>query len=215
MKDKKSKNKKISEKKQQSSSKGRFVIFAVVAGAISGYLLFKASQEPEQPRDEPAQPVASSTPPSRPKELTKGAPLPEVALLSLAGEPLQLRAGEGSNPILLYVFSPTCSICTETIPTWKELAVEAESRSAEILGISVLDPARTEPYVAQHRLPWPVYSAANRETIVALGIQRVPMTFVINSGGSVAMVIRGKLGEEHKNGISTFLQGEESLAGDQ
>lgn len=215
MKKKKSKNKKNPEKKRESPSRGRFVIFAILAGAISGYLLFKASQEPEQPLDEPTQPAASSSPPSRPKGLTKGAPLPEVALLSLAGEPLQLRAGGGSNPILLYVFSPTCAICTETIPTWKELAVEAESRSAEILGISVLDPVRTEPYVTQHQLPWPVYSAANRETILALGIQRVPMTLVINSSGFVAMVIRGKLGEEHRNGISTFLQGEESLAGDQ
>ena len=212
---KKSKNKRKPEKTQQGTSKLRFVIFAVAAGALSGYLLFKANQEPEQPVNPPPQPAASSKAPERPKGLTKGAPLPEVALLSLAGEPLQLRAGEGSTPILLYVFSPTCSICTETIPTWKELAEEAESRSAEVLGISVLDPVRTEPYVAQHQLPWPVYSAANRETIVALGIERVPMTLVINSGGSVAIVIRGKLSEEHKNGISTFLQGEESLINDQ
>ena len=214
MKKKISKNKKKVEKKRASSSKGRFLIFAVVAGGITGYLLFKASQEPEPPTGTPPPTTASSTPPSRPKGLTEGAPLPEVSLLSLSGEPLQLRAGEGSSPILLYIFSPTCSICTQTIPTWKELAAEAESRSAEVIGISVLDPARTEPYVTQHQLPWPVYSAANRETIVALGVERVPMTLVVNSSGSVAMVIRGKLGQEHKNGISTFLQGEASLGSD-
>ena len=211
---KKSKTRKKTEKLQGSSSKWRLLTFAVVAGAISGYLLFKGSQEPEPRGDTSPSTAASSRLQSRPKSLTQGAPLPEVALLSLAGEPLKLRASEGSSPILLFIFSPTCSICTQTIPTWKELAVEAESRSVEVMGISALDPARTEPYVAQHQLPWPVYSAASRETIVALGVQRVPMTVVVNSSGSVAMVIQGKLGQEHKDGISTFLQGEESLRSD-
>jgi peroxiredoxin len=210
MKKKKSKNKTKAEKLQGSSSKWRLLVFAVVAGAISGYLLFKGSREPEsQGERAPSRPVSP-----RPRGLTQGAPLPEVALLSLSGEPLKLRADEGSGPILLFIFSPTCSICTQTIPTWKELAVEAESRSADVIGISVLDPGRTEPYVAQHQLPWPVYSAANRETVIALGVQRVPMTLVVNSGGTVAMVIRGGLGQEHKDGISTFLQGEAALGSD-
>lgn len=209
MKKKKSKNQKKAEKQQGSSSKWRLLVFAVVAGSISGYLLFKGGKEPEPRGDTSSATQASSRLPSRPKGLTQGAPLPEVALRSLAGEPLQLRAGAGSGPILLFIFSPNCSICTQTIPTWKEFAVAAESRSGEVMGISVLDPGRTEPYVAQHQLPWPVYSVANRETIAVLGVRRVPTTIVVNASGSVAMVIQGQLGQEHKDEISTFLQGEE------
>src|SRR3972149_2037693 len=91
-------------------------IFAGVVAAVTGYLFFQAGNEA------PGPPAASPSPASPPgRALAEGDTLPVVPLMSLTGERLELRPPSAARPVLLFVFSPPCSICNETLPVWKEL----------------------------------------------------------------------------------------------
>jgi peroxiredoxin len=206
---KKEKKKQRIDRKRKSAS-SRLLFFAVVAGAISGYLIFQAGQdEPGRSGEAPSAGAVGETDtgtPAGPVAWSPGDTLPAVSLLSLSGEPLELRVSGESRPILLFIFSPTCSICTQNIPIWKDLFDEAKARSAEVIGISVLDTVRTALYVNQHQLPWDVFCTAGRDGAQALRVERVPMTLLVEGSGTVTEAMRGRLSEEQKEKIVRFLE---------
>jgi peroxiredoxin len=205
----KKETKKQQNDRKRDSVKGRLLFFAVVAGAVSGYLLYQAARvEPDRSGVESATRSASTSDAgtaSPPMAWSPGETLPVVTLLSLTGERLELRVSGESHPVLLFIFSPTCSICTQNIPVWKELFDEAKNRSAEVVGISVLDSVRTSRYVEQHQLPWNVFCVAGREGFQALRVERVPMTLLVEGSGTVNEAIRGRLNDEQKEKVLSFL----------
>lgn len=210
---KKEKKKQKNDRKRKSA-KGRLLFFAVVAGAVSGYLIFQAGQDkPGRSGEEPATGTASepdAAAPSPPVAWSPGDTLPAVPLLSLSGERLELRVSGESRPVLLFVFSPTCSICTQNIPIWKELFDESKNHSVEVVGISVLDSVRTARYVNQHQLPWDVFCTAGRDGVQALRVERVPMTLLVEGSGTVTEAMRGRLNDEQKETVVQFLEGKTS-----
>jgi peroxiredoxin len=112
-----------------------------------------------------------------------------------------------SRPILLFIFSPTCSVCTRNIPIWKDLFDEAKTRSVEVIGISVLDTVRTAQYVNQHQLPWDVFCTAGWDGVRALRVERIPMTLLIGGSGAVTEAMRGMLSDEQRETVVKFLDG--------
>jgi peroxiredoxin len=209
---KKGKKKQRSEPKKESAG-SRLLLFAVVAGAISGYLLLKAGQDgpvrpvEESPASTKSQPRAEAAQP--PKSWSSGDTLPPVPLLSLSGERLELSVSGDSKPLLLFIFSPTCSICTQTIPIWKGLFDEAKARSIEVVGISVLDTTRTSRYVNQHPVPWEVFSTAGRDAVQALRVEKVPMTVLVEASGNVRAALRGRLDDVERAQVLKFLKGDQ------
>jgi len=202
---KKNKSKKQSRKE---SSRVRLLVFALVAGGVSGYLFFRArSESPVLPEKGTSGLESSESPAPRPKALAAGDRLPSIPLTSLDGEALEFRLGDGANPVLLYLFSPTCSICSKTIPAWKEIAAKAESRSIEVVGISMMERAPTAQYINQHQLPWNVYCVAGMDSIRALRVQSVPMTLVLEGSGNVVMALNGQLSSEQMEAITDYLDG--------
>jgi peroxiredoxin len=191
---------------KRESSMGRLLVFVLVAGAVSGYLFFRARSESLALPDEEAPAIESAAPPApRPKPVAAGDRLPPIPLTSLDGKSVEFRLVDGDKRVLLYLFSPTCSICSKTIPAWKGLAVEAESRSVEVVGISMMDPAPTTQYANQHQLPWNVYCVAGMDSIRALRVQSVPMTLVLEGSGDVAMAFKGELSSEQLESITDYL----------
>jgi peroxiredoxin len=196
---------------KNNSSTARLLVFVLVAAAVSGYLFFKARSESSVlPEDEKPVVDSSESPAPRPKAVAAGDRLPPVPLTSLAGEALEFRLAEGAKPVLLYLFSPTCSICTKTIPAWKEIAKKIESVSVEVLGISMMEPGATAQYADQHQLPWNVYCVAGTDSIRALRVQSVPTTLILEGSGDVALAFQGQLSSEQIDEITQYLTGDES-----
>jgi peroxiredoxin len=196
--------KKVSKKEPEKRAFSKQILaFAVVAGAVTGYLLFRAASEP--PSQAPSGPPPA-THPSHPSPLAEGSALPVVPLISLSGEQLELRAPGGSRPIILFIFSPTCSICHETLPTWKEIYQEAKSRAIEVVGLSVLDPSRTAQYVQSNEVPWNVYCLAGKSAADILHIERVPVTLLLDGSGEISIVMGGRISAEQQETISKVLQ---------
>ncbi|MGH9459696.1 MAG: TlpA family protein disulfide reductase, partial [Vicinamibacteria bacterium] len=119
---------------------------------------------------------------------------------------LELRPPTGGRPILLFIFSPTCSICHATLPTWKELYQSAQAAGIEVLSLSVLDPSRTAQYVDANQVPWNVYSLAGRGAIATLGVERVPTTLVLDGGGTISLAVSGQLSPEQQAEILGALE---------
>ncbi len=187
-----------SKKHNKPPDKRRLWSFVVVAAAISGYLFYQSASESDPVPTEPSAARDAPAVESAKLALSAGDTLPGVSLLSLSGERLELRAPAGSRPIMLYVFSPSCSVCHEMLPVWKELYEEATSRSVEVIGISALGPMQTANYVRQFPIPWSVYSLANQAAMEALRLKRVPVTILVGGGGEIAMAVQGRLGSEQK-----------------
>ena len=204
----KKKDKNISQSGKESSTV-RFLIFVLVAGVVSGYLFFKArSEAPVFPEGETPAGESSESPAPRPKAVAAGDRLPPIPLTSLDGKALEFRLADGAKPVLLYLFSPTCAMCSKTIPAWKEIAAVAESRSVEVVGISMMEPKPTARYVDQHQLPWNVYCVAGTDSIRALRVQSVPTTLVLEGSGTVAIAINGELGPKRIEAIKDYLDGD-------
>lgn len=180
----------------------RLGVFAAVAGAVTGFLLY---QSRGQPRTVPAAESATSrevpTSDASLAPLSAGEALPEVSLLSLSGERLQLRAPSGSRPVLFFIFSPQCSICHETLPVWKELYEEATSRSVEVIGISVLGPSQTAAYVRQFDISWSVFCVADQTSLRSLRVPRVPVTLLMGGSGKVELALPGRIGPDGRSEI--------------
>jgi peroxiredoxin len=204
------KKKEKPQKRNKLSARRRLIVFAIVAGGFSGFLLYQARQGPSsRPEEQPPPPSTQKADPAAAPPLqtwSVGEALPTIPLLSLTGERLALKAQGRNRPTLLYLFSPTCSICTQTIPDWKELADGAKRESVEVLGISMLDPVRTSRYVREQQIQWSVYCVAGKDSVLALRVQRVPMTLLLDGTGRVAMTIQGRLNGEQKDDIVRFFE---------
>ena len=175
-------------------------IFVAVVVAVTGYVFFQASSGPSTPA-QPGTTSVAGTPPSAPETLVAGNKLPTVPLISLTGDRLELRPPAGGHPILLFIFSPTCSICHATLPAWKELYQAAQAAGIEVLSLSVLEPSRTSQYVNANQVPWNVYSLAGRDAIISLGVQSVPTTLVLDETGTISLAMKGQLTPEQQGEI--------------
>ena len=168
----------------------------VVGVAVTGYLVYLGATKPSATAEGP-----TATPAPANQSLAAGNTLPVVPLLSLDGEQLELRAPEGDRPILLFIFSPTCSVCHATLPIWKELYQQAKSQAIEVVGLSVMEPVTTSQYVQTNEVPWNVYCLAGRAAIRTLGIERVPYTLVLEGTGEISLSTGGELTAEHQQAI--------------
>ena len=175
--------------------------FVVVVLAVTGYLLYQGATKP------PATAEGPTAAPAAPNQtLAAGNTLPVVPLISLDGEQLELRPPGGTRPILLFIFSPTCSVCHSTLPIWKELYQQAKSQAIEVVGLSVMEPVATARYVQTNEVPWNVYCLAGRAAIRALGIERVPYTLVLEGTGEISLATGGQLTAEQQQTIADAIE---------
>jgi peroxiredoxin len=192
-------------KKQPKETKKKILTkevlaFVVVVLAVTGYLLYQGATKPSATAGPTAAPVAPN------QSLAAGNTLPVVPLISLDGEQLELRAPQGTRPILVFIFSPTCSICHATLPIWKELYEQAKAQAIEVVGLSVMEPLTTAQYVQTNEVPWNVYCLAGRAAIRTLGIERVPYTLVLEGSGEISLATGGQLTAEQQQAIVDALQ---------
>ena len=179
--------------------------FVVVVLAVTGYLLYQGAKKPPATAGPTAAPAAPN------QGLVAGNTLPVVPLISLDGEQLELRSPGGKQPILVFIFSPTCSVCHATLPIWKEMYQQAKAQAIEVVGLSVMEPATTAQYVQTNEVPWNVYCLAGRAAIRTLGIERVPYTLVLEGNGEISLATGGQLtAEQQQTIIDAILEGSRS-----
>ncbi len=98
------------------------------------------------------------------KEITKGEPAPEFAVVDVHGDTLRLADFRGRHVLLDFWFT-TCGPCIEDTPTLVEIYRAKQPHGLEIIGISV-DKSREAVlrYVEKHGIEWPQVIEVENET---------------------------------------------------
>ena len=107
-------------------------------------------------------PADVEVPPKR--EITKGEPAPEFAVVDVHGDTLRLADFRGRHVLLDFWFT-TCGPCIEDTPELVEIYSAKQAHGLEIIGISV-DRSREAVlrYVEKHGIKWPQVIEVENET---------------------------------------------------
>lgn len=132
---------------------------------------------------------------ARPDRIAEGDELQAVPAADLAGRSARLEFSDDDRDTLLYVFTTTCPICSETQPTWKRIHRELGERY-RVVGVSVSDPEAVRAYAREHDLSYPILIPEDRRGFPeAYDIPGVPTTVRVAPDGTVRQVWVGRLGE--------------------
>jgi peroxiredoxin len=120
---------------------------------------------------------------STPRVLVAGESVPPFEASSLGGRREVVSYAGGDRPVVLYVFSPTCSWCERNLENFKAL-LSQKGDAYRFVGLSVTDRGLKE-YVADKRLDLPVYYDPAEDAAGEYKIGGTPQTLVISPEGKV------------------------------
>ncbi|MCI0707448.1 MAG: redoxin domain-containing protein [Ignavibacteriae bacterium] len=101
-----------------------------------------------------------------------------------------------SSQQLVFIFTTRCPFCKDSLPFWKQMANENNTRYS-VIGIS-LDPLEnTTAYLVEHEINFPVFLPGDVEWFIEqIKGTTVPKTIMRNNYGSVEKIILGRLKKE-------------------
>lgn len=114
-----------------------------------------------------------------------GMTMPRLTATAINGVPAMLDWADPRDhrPSILYVFTPSCTWCTQNLENIRALSTSQQSRY-RIIGLSLSDEGLTE-YVSQAKLPFAVYSHATDERGNAPDLRVTPQTLLIAANGRI------------------------------
>jgi peroxiredoxin len=122
-------------------------------------------------------------------ELKEGQRGPSLELRALSGDRVVSLGEFAGNLIVLNFWATWCTPCTVEMPTLEALWQDYRARGLVVVGVSVdrgAPPALLEPYVAHHRLTFPILLDPELATAKAWRVISLPATFIVKPDGEVA-----------------------------
>ncbi|MEM7706088.1 MAG: TlpA disulfide reductase family protein [Pseudomonadota bacterium] len=143
--------------------------------------------------DEPA-PAGALTPTS-----VIGQPLPDFALISLAGDTLSRERFAG-RPLIVNLWATWCEPCRKEMPDLSLLAEELAPEGLQVLGIALDQPGRVAEFLADTPVVYPI---AITETAEGMRLARdmgnrqgvLPYTLFVDAAGVIRQVKVGVMEE--------------------
>lgn len=107
--------------------------------------------------------------------------------------------------LVIFTFSPGCPFCQKTQPIWAELAKDLRQRGINVLWVSRDAVEPTRDYCKYLEIPLAnVIAAPPSSTFNQLGLQAVPDTIVVGSGGVVKRVWSGSLDRDASRAVFSY-----------
>ena len=116
-----------------------------------------------------------------------GAPAPEYAAVSLAGDSVSL-AGLRGKVVLLNVWATWCAPCREEIPVLQDLHELHAPRGLEVVGVSVDARGETETvrsFAGDFGVTYPIWLDPDERVASLFRTIGVPSTFLIDRDGTL------------------------------
>lgn len=118
----------------------------------------------------------------------------DFSVRSLRGEAFKL-SGHYGKVLLITYWNSECSTCVVELPAFAQIFERYKSEGLEVVAINV-DPEEIGAKAADElwergHFGFPAYLDPNRESATALGLETLPMGFVIDRKGRLAFVSSG------------------------
>ncbi len=120
------------------------------------------------------------------EQVTVGARLPEIQVVTLEGQPSSLAAVSRGRPTLVAFWGTWCEICRSEVPGLNALELRSKDQLS-VIGASLGEPlAVVRSAAAQLGIEYPVVVATDTVALAEMGIDRVPKLVLLDEGGTVA-----------------------------
>jgi peroxiredoxin len=109
----------------------------------------------------------------------------DFTLADLSGAQWTLRSLAG-KVVLVNFWATWCPPCRKELPDLQALAERFGSRGLVVLAISDEEAEKVKPFVAEHKLSYPVLLDPGRKVNDLFRVEGIPKTFVYDRGGKLA-----------------------------
>jgi peroxiredoxin len=122
---------------------------------------------------------------------------PDFTLKNSRGERIRLADYKG-KVVLLNFWATWCAPCRTEIPWFVDFEKEFQARGFTVLGVSMDEDGwkAINPYVAEHKINYPVVLGNEEVNELYGGIEALPTTLLIGRDGNVAFIHNGLISRE-------------------
>jgi peroxiredoxin len=108
----------------------------------------------------------------------------DFTLTDLQGKPWHLRDLKG-KVVLVNFWATWCSPCRKEMPDLDALYNKFKDQGFVVLAISDEEAAKVSPYIAEHKISYPVMLDAGRKVNDAFIVEGIPKSFVYDRSGKL------------------------------
>jgi len=117
---------------------------------------------------------------------TAGDSAPDFTLLTLTGEPFQLR-DHRRRVVVLNFWATWCPPCVEETPSLRRFAEQMRGLGVTVVGVSVdQDAEALQRFVSQFQLSFPIARDPDRVVASRYGTFKFPESYIIDHNGRIA-----------------------------
>jgi peroxiredoxin len=126
------------------------------------------------------------------REVKAGKPAPDFTLKDAKGDRLRLADYKG-KVVLLNFWATWCGPCKTEIPWFVDFEKQFQSRGFTVLGVSMDEDGWKviNPYVAEHKINYPIVLANEEVNEAYGGIEALPTTLILGRDGKVRFLHSG------------------------
>jgi hypothetical protein len=132
-----------------------------------------------------------------------GVSLPTLEGDDLTGKPIEIQSQNSGHPTVLFVFSPSCTVCAKNWSNWESLLTSQASLGWRPVFVNTGSHS-TAQYQQSHRLDhYETIENISRNTALTYRLYYTPETIILNSEGTA---VRSWVGGLSPSQISAFSQ---------
>lgn len=131
--------------------------------------------------------------------------VPAFKTVDLGGRPAEVGY-DGSQKLLIFIFSPMCGVCMHEVPLWNHIAGSAAQNKFRVHGISIDSLADTKKNVIGKDVSFDTLIMPDMPTRRAYRVVSIPQVMIVSSHGTVEWVYYGSMTQDKLTELQSKLK---------